>query len=72
MSYTDSDIDRMINEVLDNYKENSDMPYVRGMLQSTFGRKRIFETVKKMALEQGMADIEASLAQIEEAHDWNY
>jgi hypothetical protein len=70
MGHTEADLDRMINEVLDEYKEYHELPYVCGMINTTLGRKRIFAYVKEMILKQGMTDIEAILNQIQCARDW--
>jgi hypothetical protein len=72
MGRTEADLDRMINEVFDEKLNAVDeIPYVCGMLRTKHGRERIFKAVKKMILEQGETDIEAILAQFEDAHDWN-
>jgi hypothetical protein len=70
MGYTEADIDRMINEVLDEFKDCRDLPYVCSMIQTPFGRKRIFDYVKKMVLEQGMTNIDAILDLIQFTYDW--
>lgn len=73
MGYTEADLDKMINGVFDENKNNvEELPYIAGMLQTKHGRERLFTVVKKMILEQGETDIEAILAQFEDAHDWNY
>lgn len=70
MSHTEADLDILINEVLDDYKNRRDLPYVCGMINGTHGRKRIIKYIKYMILEQGMTDIEAVLGQIQHARDW--
>lgn len=73
MPHTEQDLDRLINEILDENKSCAgDLPYVCGLINSEHGRKRLFEYMKKMVLEQGMTDLEAILSQVEDAHDWNY
>jgi hypothetical protein len=73
MAYTEADLDRMINGILDEKKDCRDeMPYVCGMINTKHGRIRLFTVVKKIVLEQGQPDIEAILAQIEDAHDFKY
>jgi predicted metallopeptidase len=71
MSHNEYDLDIMINKILDEQLGCNDMPYVCGMINTKFGRQRIFNAVKSMILEQGMTDIDAILIQIEDAHDWN-
>lgn len=71
MAHTEADLDNLINEVLDSYKDNSDTPYIKNLVNRFLGRKRLFTSVKKIILEQGMTDIDAILIQIEATHDWN-
>jgi hypothetical protein len=70
MSHTEADLDKLINEVLDDYKNRRDLPYVCGMINGKLGRQRIFNYVKYMIFFQGMTDIEAILGQAQHARDW--
>jgi hypothetical protein len=70
MSHTEADLYKLINEVIDDYKDRRDLPYVCGMINTMLGRKRIFNYVKYMVLEQGMTDIEAVLGLIQHEYDW--
>jgi hypothetical protein len=72
MGHTEADLDRMINEVLDERKQCHELPYICGLLHVPRRRQRLFEVIKKMVLEQGETDIESILAQIEASHDFRY
>lgn len=61
--YTEADLDLLINQKL---KECSDLPYICKMIETEAGKNRIVTRVKEVLFNDGIANIDAALVQIED------
>ena len=66
--FTEQDLDLLITEKM---KDCSDLPNVCKLSETETGKKRIFDRVKEIIVKDGIANVEAALANVEEEISWS-
>jgi hypothetical protein len=67
MPHSITDLENLINSVIDKQLNCDDLPFICSTVSSDEGRTRIVELVKKKILNEGITTVDAALALIEEA-----
>jgi hypothetical protein len=67
INYTEGDLDRLISEKI---AQCSDLPNMCRFSQTEAGRGRITVRVKEIIFNDGIADIDAAFAKIEDELQW--
>lgn len=68
MKFTENDLDRLIMEKL---KECSDLPQVCKYTSTEKGIQKVTNRAKEIIFNDGITDIDAVLAKIEDEMDWS-
>ena len=63
--YTEKDLEDLINKVIDEQINCQQLPYVCSILSSESGKGKVFKYIKDAILKDGITDIYAALAHLE-------